>query len=123
MAALGIVLILCGFFSASSSQITRLPQCNKYSATFKVKKLKLKQWNPTGKLESFMNVENKERCSTLCIENSQCKSAIYKWKLGKKCVLYDRNIDESEMEKSRTVYYMTTDDRSDDLLVSDLLPR
>ncbi|XP_066919712.1 uncharacterized protein [Clytia hemisphaerica] len=96
------------------TKITRLPQCDKFSATFKVQKLRLIDSSSVNHLEKIKDVENKERCSTLCVGNSECVSAIYQnYDNGKKCVLYDHKIETSKMKKSDKVFYMTTDDEQE----------
>ena len=113
------LIFFAGTLTVVLCHITRLQECNKFSATFKVKKLRVKdKLLRQGHLKKLKNVENKERCSTLCIENPKCESAIYQMKDHKNCILYDRKFHESELEKSSSVYYMTTEDSNDGLLVS-----
>ena len=117
------LLLLFSIFSGTVyPEITRLSQCNKFSAIFKVKKLRLKYQDSVSYLEKIKNVEHKERCSALCIENPKCKSAIYQDYAGtKKCFLYDRVLNESELRKSSNVYYMTTDEKDDDFKVCETI--
>ena len=121
MKILKTVFLFAEMICVVHSHITRLPECNKFGATFIVKKLRLRKdiEDNVSYLKKINNVENKERCSALCIENPKCVSAIYRTTDDKKCILYDRKFDESALEKSNSVYYLTTDDRNDDVLVSE----
>ncbi|XP_066916144.1 uncharacterized protein [Clytia hemisphaerica] len=97
-------------------QITRLPQCDKYGATFKVSKRKIKDRGneSNGRLSEELDVKSKERCSTLCIENATCKSAFYKSD-KRKCHLYDKKFDESELVEDRNgAYYLWMGGKSQD---------
>ena len=100
-------------------QITRLPQCNKYGATFKVSKHKLKDGinENSGRIDVIGKIKSKEICSSLCTENEDCKSVFYGSKKDE-CHLYNKKFELDELEESTLRYYLTTKESKDDGNVS-----
>ena len=89
-------------------QITRLPQCHKYAATFKVSKRKSKTGRQDGRITFQENINFKERCGTLCIEHSECKSAFY-LSGPRQCHLYYKKFEDNELEESTSRLYIQPD--------------
>eukprot|EP00111_Clytia_hemisphaerica_P020023 TCONS_00059046-protein len=112
------LLLVASILTASiySQQILRLPQCDKFGATFKVSKRKIIGLDTEGLIIEHSGVYQKERCSSLCIEEETCESAFYHIEL-QKCKLYSKTFDEeSELVETDGVLYMTSDDSlGDDL--------
>uniref|UniRef100_A0A7M5WZS9 Apple domain-containing protein n=1 Tax=Clytia hemisphaerica TaxID=252671 RepID=A0A7M5WZS9_9CNID len=104
-----IFLSIAAFLNFVFGQIMRLPQCNKYGATFKVskRKLKVEAKFDAQRLNTHEKIKSKEICSSLCIENDDCQSAFY-GRLTKKCFLYNKKFDPDELEESDTMFYLTT---------------
>ena len=114
-----IIFVSIAFIHFVFCQITRLPHCNKYGATFKVSRQRIKGGIDinTGRIEKYEKIESKEICSSLCIENEACQSAFYGPE-EKECELYDIKFYHDELEESNSKYYLTTRHNEDDSYVS-----
>ena len=104
-----IIFVSIAFIHFVFCQITRLPQCNKYGATFKVSKHKvIVGKGNVGRMELLTHIYSKEKCSILCIEYEGCKSAFYK-PGQRECDLYNKLFEESELEEAPYRLYLRPD--------------
>ena len=99
------IFLSIAFTHFAFCQITRLPQCNKYGATFKVSKHKIIRNGSVGRIKIQKKIKSKERCSILCIEHENCKSAFYK-PGQKECYLYRKVFEVNELVEAPFRLYL-----------------